>query len=63
MEIPTLSRTGFFQKLDINLSHLGIPLGHLMLVMALGSQTDQMEKETGQNKVNEHLDVSEHLEV
>jgi len=34
-----------------------------MLVMALGSQTDQMEKETGQNKVNEHLDVSEHLEV
>lgn len=50
MEIPTLSRTGFF--LDSNLSHLGIPLGHLILVMALGPQTDQKRKETEQNKVN-----------
>ena len=43
---------GFFQTLDINLSHLGIPLGHLILVMTLESQTDQRKKETMQNKVN-----------
>lgn len=39
MEKPTLSSTGLFQKLGINLS-LGIPLGHLVLVTVLGFQTD-----------------------
>lgn len=36
MEITTLSRAGFFQKPAVNMFHLGIALGHLVLVVALG---------------------------
>lgn len=50
--IQTLSGPGFFQKLGINLPHQEIPLNHLVLVVALGFQIDQMKKETKRNKVN-----------
>lgn len=48
----TLSGPGFLQKLGMNLPHREIPLNHLVLAVALGFQTDQMEKETKPNKVN-----------